>query len=721
MRQVLQDFRSGNLRVEDVPRPALQAGGVLVDTSYSCVSAGTEESVIKLARKNVLNKARERPDLAKKVFEKAKNDGLISTYRAVKGRLESPSPLGYSCAGKVIAVGDDVTGFSRGDRVACAGAGYASHADVVFVPENLVAPVPDNVALEDAAFTTLGAIAMQGVRRADISPGENVAVVGLGLVGQLVVQILNAYGSPVVGADIDPRQVERGLEIGMDEGAVIGEEDVEGITERFSNGHGVDATIIAASTDSDDPVELAGEITREHGRISVVGEVGMDIPRSSYYEKELDFRISRSYGPGRYDRTYEENGLSYPISQVRWTENRNMREFLRLLSTERISLESMKTHRFSIDNALEAYDLVLENPDDESFTGILLEYGSEDQSQTVKLASESKQTRNSETLSVGLIGGGNFAKTTILPTIGDISALSIRGVASATGKTATGIAKDVGAAYSTTDYEEIVTDDDIDIVIVATRNDTHAEIGTSALNHNKDVHIEKPLAITEDGLRSVIRAEQGSSGRLMVGFNRRFSPSARQIRSKFENRTTPLMLNYRVNAESIPDDHWVNDPEEGGGRIISEVCHFVDLFQYLTDSLPAQVFASSIPEQGAVGTSENVSIVVKLADGSTGTIQYTSLGDRSLPKESVEVFGSGQSGTIDNFKRGRLNLRQDKGHSNEFTTFIEAIQNGEPSPISVEDLVATTLSTFRVHDSVASAQPEQVDHESFIADLDEDH
>ncbi|MEZ3165668.1 bi-domain-containing oxidoreductase [Halorubrum miltondacostae] len=674
------------------------------------MSAGTEEAVIKLAKKNLVGKARERPDLAKKVFEKAKNDGLVPTYRAVMGRLESPSPLGYSCCGRVIEVGENVESFSEGDMVACGGAGYANHAEVVYVPENLATPLPDGVHPEDGAFATIGAIAMQGVRRADISPGENVAVIGLGLIGLLTTQILNAYGSPVLGIDIDPTQVKKGLDCGLDQGVTI-DDGVEQTAQSFSDGHGVDAVIITASTDSDQPIEMAGEIVREQGRISAVGQVGMDVPRNLYYEKELDLRISRSYGPGRYDQTYEEKGLSYPIEYVRWTENRNMKEFLRLIADGRISLDSIRTHSFDFSEALDAYDLILDNPNDEDFTGVLLEYDTDiPHSQKVSLGStRQKQQVEGSVVRAGLIGGGNFARTTILPALSDISSVELRAVATATGKTASSIGKDHSCEYVTTDYHDLLDDPEIDLVVIATRNHLHAEMAEDALNQGKHVFVEKPLALTESELHDVLSAEQQSDGRLMVGFNRRFSHLSEELKAELGDQQSPVMINYRVNAESVPGDHWIHDIEQGGGRIRSEVCHFIDFAQFVTGSPPSRVYASGLSPDGNITAHENANIIVDFEDGSSAVVQYTAIGDSSLPKERIEVFGAGKSQLINNFKHGLFGARQDKGHTTEYRAFIDTIRDGSPNPISIEEIASSSLATLRIHNSMSKNQPISVD------------
>jgi len=713
MKQLLQNYKTGKLELAEIPAPALKSGGVLVKNHYSLVSAGTEKAVIEFAKQSLAGKAHSRPDLVKQVLNKVKTDGLITTYRAAMQKLDEPVPLGYSCAGEVVEVGRRTEEFSRGDLVACAGGGYASHAEVVFVPKNLVVKIPDNVSTEEAAFVTLGAIALQGVRRAELTPGERVAVIGLGLVGQLTVQILNAYGFPTLGLDVSQRQVEKALKLGLSEGAVIGQDDVEKVAKAFSNGRGLDAVIITAATKGNEPIELAGRICRDKGRVSAVGNVGLDIPRNIYYEKELDLRISRSYGPGRYDPNYEEKGIDYPIGYVRWTEKQNMEEFLRLISIGRVDVKPMITHVFKIENALKAYELILKNPDKEDFTAVLLKYDpAKEHRATVTISRGEKSILTNDVVNVGLIGGGNFAKGTILPNLRKLGRVHIKTVATATGKSAKDIARKYGCEYATTDYQEILNDKDINLVIVATRHNLHAQIAIEALKQGKNVHVEKPLALNIEQLKAVIEAERGSQGRLMVGFNRRFAPQAIKAKGKFSNRKTPLMIHYRVNAAYIPPDHWIHDPEEGGGRIIGEVCHFVDFLQFLTGAAPKTVYAAKVAAGANVIAEDNVNITIDFADGSTGTILYTALGDKSLPKEYIEIFGGGKAMSINNFKSGRaLSLNQDKGHYGEFRAFTEAILNGKPSPISVEELALTTLVTFKIHESLKSGMPVSINVE----------
>lgn len=703
MKQVIQDYGSGKLQIVEAPRPNVDPTGIVVQTHHSVVSAGTERSMIEFANKNLLQKARERPDLVKQVIDKAKTDGILDAYNSATHRLNQPVPLGYSCAGEVVAVGEQVTEFSVGDRVACGGAGHASHAEAVAVPQNLAARIPDSVSMRDASFMTIGAIALQGVRRADVSPGERIGVIGLGLVGKLVVQILDAYGFPTFGMDIQRGEVETATQLGLDAGATIGSDDVAERVDNFSDGHGLDAVIIAAGTDSDQPVELAGEICRDRGNISVIGNVGMDLPRDPYFEKELDFGVSRSYGPGRYDRTYEDRGLDYPIGHVRWTENRNMVEFLRLLAEESVDVEPLITHEFQFEDALSAYDLIFDDETDEDVTGVVLDYDtSQDHSDTLQFRDATPPAR--DTVGVGLVGGGTFAEGTILPALDDLD-VSLVGIATSSGTSSRHVAEKFDFDYATTDYTRVLDDDAVDLVIIATRNDLHAEIATEALERDKDVHVEKPLALDRDELGAVADAARASSGRLMVGYNRRFAPQSASIKSYLTDRSTPVMVNYRVSVDRLPKDHWVRDPDEGGGRIVAELCHFVDYLQFITDAVPERVTATPISADGAHDTADNLNVTVSFTDGSVGNILYTTLGSPSTPKEHVEIFAEGDTHTIENYKSGKfVPLSQEKGHEQQFEALVSVIREGEPAPISTTELVRSTLLTFEVQRSIRENQ-----------------
>lgn len=706
----------------------MQPGGVVVRNHFSLVSAGTERATMDFARQSLLGKARSRPDLVRQVMNKAKTDGLLTTYRRANERLNTLVPLGYSSAGRVLEVGSDVADMSVGDQVACAGAGYASHAEVVFVPNNLVVKLPEGVSARQGTFATLGAIALQGIHRAELSPGERVAVIGLGLVGQLTTQILHAYGFPVLGLDVNAGRVADAVGRGMELGGVIGQDDPEAICGGFSKGLGVDAVIITASTDTSQPVEMAGRLLRERGRVSVVGDVGLDVPRRLYYERELDLRVSRSYGPGRYDPSYEEGGLDYPIAYARWTERRNMEEFLRLISLGRVDVEGITTHSFPIDRAQDAYRLITDNPDDESFLGVLLEYvGADGPAQRRTLLRPTSGTaQHKATVGVGVIGSGTFARETILPALKKIDGARVRAVAGAGGQSAMDLAKRNGCDYATTDYKELLDDKDIDLVIVSTRHNLHVPIAIESLKAGKYVHVEKPLALDLESLQQVASAASGAPGFLTVGFNRRFAPLVLEVKQHFPGRTTPLTAQCRVNAGFIPPGHWVHDPVEGGGRIIGEVCHFVDLLQFLVGAAPQSVFATRLPQSGEqVLSDDNVLAVLDFADGSRGSILYSALGADSMPKELLEVLGDGRSGVMDNFRtlhlyRGaRKSTRKsgmDKGHEAQFRALVSSAARGEAPPIPLEEVLLTSMATIAILQSINESAPVRVDIASLLQD-----
>ena len=719
MKQVVQNYRGGDLHVEEVPPPALQPRGVLVQNHYSVVSPGTERATLEFARQGWLGKARRRPDLVRQALNKMRTDGVMATLRTIRQRLDTLVPLGYSSAGHVLEVGLEVEDLTHGQLVACGGGGYACHAEVVYVPQNLVVMVPEEVSPQDAAFANLGAIALQGVRRAGLTPGERVAVIGLGLIGQLTVQILRAYGYPVLGLDTNPQRVEQTVSLGLESAVLLEEESVERVTATFTHGVGVDAVIITAATPSNQPVTVAGRISREGGRISAVGDVGMRVPRRLYYEKELDFRLSRSSGPGRYDPDYEERGHDYPIAHVRWTEQRNMEEYLRLVSLGRLEVASLVTHTFPVEQAKEAYHLVLDNPQNEEFTGVLLAYDpAMEHARRVVTPSPAQPRAAAGQVQVGLIGAGSFARGVILPSLRHLKDVSLRAVASATGPSATHTAQKFEAAYATTDYRQVLEDDQVNLVVVATRHNLHSPLAVEALQANRNVHVEKPLALTIEELQRVAEAASHSTGLLMVGFNRRFAPLALRAREHFHGRTTPLLISCRVNAGPVPAQSWIHDPTEGGGRILGEVCHFVDLLHFLTEASPQRIYASRIPPQGNVLPDDNVMVLIDFSDGSRGSILYTALGPEGVAKERIEILGDGKAAFLDNFNFLRLhkgtrsktlrNRRKDKGHQDQFRAFVHSIQQGKPSPVPLEELLLSSLATLRILHSLEQGRPVEV-------------
>ncbi|NPE28856.1 Gfo/Idh/MocA family oxidoreductase [Methanococcoides sp. SA1] len=707
MKQVVLNLKDGNLTVEEVPIPTIKGSGVLVRNHYSVISAGTESGLVDLAEKSLIGKARARPDLAKKVIDKAKRDGPISAFQQAMGRLEQREPLGYSSSGTVIAVSKDITNIKIGDRIACAGAGYANHADVVFIPRNLCVKVPENVDLKDACFTTVGAIAMQGVRNADVRVGENIVVVGLGLVGLITVQILKAAGCRVFGVDLDEAKVKLAKEIGADAAFSRNSPNIEEKINQFTRGIGADVTIIAAATKSNDPVDFAANVTRERGKVVIVGLVGMDIPREQYYNKEIELRVSRSYGPGRYDRNYEEFGQDYPAAYVRWTENRNMESFVDLLAMKKFSMEKIITHEFTIEKAPEAYEIINER---KPYLGIVLEYDVEKAIEDKVVLKAPEPTKANGKPVVGVIGAGIFATSTLLPNLAKIDGIKLKGLSAASGISCESVAKKYDFEYCTSDYHKIMTDPEINCVIAATRNSLHAPLVIEALKNKKAILVEKPLALTEEELQEITDTWQEHGGHVMVGFNRRYSELGMKLKDFFKGRTQPMVAFYRVNAESIPNDHWIYDPSEGGGRIITECCHFIDFMQYVIGSNPTEVYAKKIETQAnSPEDAENVSITISFADGSVGTVIYTTHGDTSVSKEHAEFFADGMVGVITDFKKlemvkdgksTKINKKMvtEKGHRNELERFFEIIDQNESTDL--ESNIMTTLATFRAVESI---------------------
>jgi predicted dehydrogenase len=711
VKQVLQHVRSGRLEVAEVPEPACRAGGIVVRNACSLISAGTERMVVEFAGKSLIGKARERPDLVKQALDKAMKDGLIPTVRAVLTRLDQPIALGYSCAGRVVEVGRGAEEFAVGDRVACAGMGYASHADVVFVPRNLAVPIPETISFEDASYVTLGAIALQGVRIADVRLGERVAVLGLGLLGQLAVQILRAGGCQVIGVDLDPAKVALARTLGAD-AAVVRSDDVAAAVAAFTGGSGVDAVIVAAATESNDPTELAGEICRDRGRVCVIGAVRMDVPRKAYYEKELELRLSRSYGPGRYDPEYEEHGRDYPIGYVRWTERRNMEEFLRLVAAGYVTPGRLTTHRFSIAEADRAYDLIMRESGD-AFAGVVLTYPAAAPTAAARTHAIKPHRAVPGKVGVGFIGAGNFARAVLLPVFARTDGVTLVGIATASAMTSKAAGQKFGFSYCTTEAAKVIEDETVDAVVIATRHGSHARLAADALRAGKAVFVEKPLALDEEGLQSVLVAQAESGGVLSVGFNRRFSPLAAELKAAMLVGG-PLAMTYRINAGPVPRESWIHDPEDGGGRIIGEVCHFVDLAQYLTDDVPAEVFAARLAgSEGAVR--DTLSVVLRFPGGSVASLNYFANGDRSFPKERLEVFGDGRIAILDDFRtlmlsrNGRRSRRrrwfQDKGYKQEIIAFVRAVREGGELPIPLRSLIAATRATFAMEESLRTGLP----------------
>ena len=714
MKQVLQNRKTGKPFVGEVPVPALQRGRVLVRTVASLISAGTERASVELVSKGLLQEARQRPDLVKAVVAKVKNEGLLNTFASVRDKMAASQSLGYSAAGIVTAVADDVTEFHIGDRVACAGVGFASHAEVLSVPKNLCVHLPEDVSFEAGAFGTLGAIALQGVRLAEPTLGESVVVIGLGLVGQLTVQLLKANGCRVFGLDLDPARVSLAMELGADRAVVSGEEAASEI-DKWTRGRGADAVLITAATDSNQPVELAARVSRLKGRVIVVGMTGLDIPRQPFFSRELKLVISMSYGPGRYDPEYEERGHDYPLPYVRWTEKRNIESFLELVGDKRVNVDRLTTHRFSIDEAERAYNLISAEST-EPYLGVLLNY---DPEREIVRRVPLNATRADKAITLGVIGAGGYVPAMLLPHFKS-EGVDFRSIATASGISAHDVGKRFGFAEAVSSADEVLDDPRINLVVVGTRHDSHADLARRALERNKNVFVEKPLALDDDQLDRVLEAAANSTGRLMVGFNRRFSPLAQRARDFFAAAlNSPLSMLYRVNAGRIPKEHWTQDAVEGGGRIVGEVCHFIDLMQFLTASPPISVFAESVSAKSdKTVDADSVFITLRFADGSNGCIAYLGEGDKSLPKERLEIFGGSRSFVLDDFRRATLHKdgreeqvtlkAQDKGQQEQVKRVCACVLQGTPAPISIDELAATTRATFRVLDSLREHHPFEV-------------
>jgi predicted dehydrogenase/threonine dehydrogenase-like Zn-dependent dehydrogenase len=719
MLQISQDIRRGRAVIREQPPPVARSGTVLIANAASVISAGTEKMVIDLARKSLLGKARERPDQVRRLVEKARQEGLLSAVRAVRARLDEPITMGYASSGIVLEAGDGVQEFKPGDRVASNG----PHAGVVCVPKHLCARVPDNVSFEHAAFTVLGAIALNGVRLSRATLGERVFVIGLGLVGQLTVALLKAAGCRVIGTDLDGSKCELALKMGAmlaRPGLAAG--DVEAVT----GGLGSDAVMITASTQSNGPIDLAAAAVRKKGRVVLVGVVGLELDRRPFYFKEAEFVVACSYGPGRYDPAYEEGGHDYPAAYVRWTEQRNMDAVLNLMASGALDISPLITHRFPIEQAERAYALIERGT--EPYLGIVLQYPDEERGKlqrqiALPVHTESKPAGGK--IGIAVLGAGNFARTVLLPELKKRSEVRRVALCSASGLSATHYGPRFGFAAAASDDNETIRRDDVDAVFILTRHHLHAQQVTAALEAGKHVFCEKPLCLNESELRTIMQACNAHSQSIVaVGYNRRFAPMGRQLRDFFAGAREPLVMHYRVNAGYIPPDHWVHDPEQGGGRIIGEVCHFVHFMMFLSGTAPASVSAHKLPNNQRY-RDDNVVVTLTFPDGSSGTITYVANGDKSFSKERVEVFGGGAVAVLDDFRRleliraGRKQVvksrwRQDKGHRGELNTFIAAARNGGPAPIPFRDIVAVSLTTFAINESLRRRETVEVDADGFM-------
>lgn len=695
MKQILQDLSKGTSAVTEVPRPRCKPGHLLVETSHSLISAGTERMLVEFGRSGYLAKARQQPERVKLVLDKIRTDGLLPTVDAVRSKLDQPIPMGYSNVGTVAEVGAGVTGFIVGDRVLSNG----HHAEVVCVPKNLCAKIPEDVSNEDAAFTVVGAIALQGVRLAQPTLGECIVVTGLGLIGLLAVQILRANGCRVLGLDFDPQKLKLARQFGAETVDLEAGEDPIAAAVAFSRGRGVDGVLITASSKSSEPMRQAATMCRKRGRIVLVGVVGLELDRSDFYEKEITFQVSCSYGPGRYDTSYEDQGVDYPLGFVRWTEQRNFDAILDMMSAGALKLDDLKTESFDIQHAPQAYDLLVKN---KGAMGVLLTYQGDEGSVKARILNLKPPAPAAPgTPIIGAIGAGNYAGRILLPAFKATGA-RLKTVATSQGVSGTHYGKKLGFEISTTDSDSLLADPDINTILIGTQHNSHARFVVQALERGKNVFVEKPLALTHielDQIEAAYTQAQTTNGpppRLMVGFNRRFAPLMRKMKAEVKRSSEPLSIIYTCNAGSIPVDTWIQDPETGGGRIIGEACHFIDIARFLAESPIAEIQAMGISQaEGVTNCHDTASITVNFENGSMATIHYFANGHVSFPKERIEVFQGGKVTVLDNFRRVRgfggnvsgRSTRQDKGQTECARAFVDALRSGKDSPIAYDQLM----------------------------------
>jgi predicted dehydrogenase/threonine dehydrogenase-like Zn-dependent dehydrogenase len=692
MKQIIQDLKKGNTLLEEVPSPLVRKGCVLIKTHRSLVSLGTERMLVEFGKGNLISKARQQPDKVKQVLQKIKTEGLLPTLEAVFNKLDEPLPLGYCNAGEVIAIGDGVSEFSIGDRVASNGA----HAEIVCVPKNLVARIPENVSYEEATFTVIGSIGLQGIRLANPTMGETFVVIGLGLIGLITCELLISNGCDVIGFDFEEAKVNIANAKGV-KSYVANTVDVVKTVESLTGGNGADAVIITASTKSNEVISQAAGMCRKKGRIVLIGVVGLDIQRADFFRKELSFQVSCSYGPGRYDEDYEQKGVDYPLGYVRWTEKRNFETVLAAISKGKLDVNSLITERIPLSEYLDIYNNLHGN----SIASILkYPIGDTIISSIVKVTSfVSKPARGV----IGIIGAGNFTKMTMLPALKDAGA-HYKYISSAGGLTAKSLAKKYGFEYSTTDYKEILNDENVDLVMVTTRHDVHSKMVVETLQAGKHVFVEKPLSITESGLQEIIHIYENLEIPLSVsvGFNRRFSPFIRKAKSLIGASGESVNLVATMNAGFIPNDVWVQDMQVGGGRIIGEACHFIDLMIYLTGSKVKQVFMSGLGKNPLEST-DNAIITLKFENGSQGVINYFSNGNKEYQKERIEAFFQGKTLIMDNFRSllgygckgfSSMKGRIDKGHKYQFSQLLKGIKEGGDPIIPFDEIVNATKTSF---------------------------
>ncbi|MGW2460126.1 bi-domain-containing oxidoreductase [Streptomyces sp. NPDC001761] len=719
MKQVVQNYKSGELAVLDVPVPGCKPGGVLVRSAYSLISTGTELMKVSEAGMSMLGKARSRPDQVAKVMQSVATNGVPATYRKVMGKLDSYTPLGYSLCGVVEQVGAGIDDVKAGDLVACAGNEHALHAEVNWVPKNLYVPVPDGLAPRHAAFGTVGSIALQGVRQGEPRLGEVALVIGLGLIGQLVVQLLTASGVRVVGVDPDPARCELAARLGAAACGDPASAAVESAVAELTGGLGVDQVYLAAGGGSNQPVELAARLSRDRGRVVDIGKCRLDLPWNAYYEKELDVRFSRSYGPGRYDPEYELEGRDYPIGYVRWTERRNLACFLDLLARGSVDVEPLVSHVADFDDAVETYRrlkdgelkavaVLFRYPEQEGRTGEAVA-----PAVAVPAVNARRRPVRAANASVRLafVGAGNYATSMLLPHLAQRDGVELSTVVTTTALSAANAQRKFGFAEATTDLDAVLGDESVDAVFVVTRHSSHADLTRRALLAGKAVFVEKPLALTEEELAGVLAAvEESGNDRLQVGFNRRFSPLLREARARFGTRTGPANLRYLVNAGRLDHNSWYLRQGTEGSRFAGEGGHFIDTASWLLGADPVSVYAVASP-----GT-EDLQVVLRYPDGSTATISYVTSGPADFPKETLDLVADGKALRLDDFVRAfvydrkrwvssRLPKARDKGQNAELAAFVKAVRTGGPMPVPLASLVATTTATLAVRTGLAAGAP----------------
>ncbi|WP_327668375.1 MULTISPECIES: bi-domain-containing oxidoreductase [unclassified Streptomyces] len=721
MKQVVQNYKSGELAVLDVPVPGCKPGGVLVRTSYSLISTGTELMKVSEAGMSMVGKARSRPDQVAKVMQSVASNGVPATYRKVMGKLDSYTPLGYSLCGVVEQVGAGIDDVAVGDVVACAGNEHALHAELNWVPKNLYARVPDGLAPRHAAFGTVGSIALQGVRQGEPQLGEVALVIGLGLIGQLVVQLLAASGVRVVGADPDPVRCELAERVGA---AACGDPEspaVEAAVAELTGGHGVDQVYLAAGGGSNQPVELAARLCRDRGRVVDIGKCRLDLPWNAYYEKELDVRFSRSYGPGRYDPSYELEGRDYPIGYVRWTERRNLACFLDLLALGRVDVEPLVSHVADFDDAVETYQSLKDG--ELKAVAVLFKYPeqaveAEAEAPAVTVPAVAVPTKRTgpvrpanTPVRLAFVGAGNYATSMLLPHLVQREGVELSTVVTTTALSAANAQRKFGFGEATTDLDAVLGDKSVDAVFVVTRHSSHAELTRKALLAGKAVFVEKPLALTEGELADVLAAvEESGNDRLQVGFNRRFAPLLREAKERFGARTGPANLRYLVNAGRLDHGSWYLQQGTQGSRFAGEGGHFIDTASWLLEADPVSVYTV------APSGNEDLQVVLRYPDGSTATISYVTTGPAAFPKETLDLVADGRALRLDDFVRAsvygrkrwvssRLPKARDKGQNAELAAFVRAVRSGGPMPVPLESLVATTAATLAVGTGLASGAP----------------